>query len=1284
MAIDLSTLMPQQREVATTLDRPLFVSAGAGSGKTFTLTRRILWALSPESGPFIEHLDQVLAITFTTDAAAEIRERVRAALIEAGMDEEALTVDDAWISTIHGMCSRILRANALELGIDPEFAVASELEADELRQQAIDHVLARAAAGLDEAGARTRPYAALLEWYRLQSDAGGFGSSGASSVHDLVSKVLERACALPGGMSDVHMARGAVDFSALRDAYRTLLSGTAVQAEIARAAMEALDAFEDGPRDMRALARCMMSCGVPRAAGKVKEQVALLKAEFADAFLNAAVAVGAPALDELMDLAHQVEREFRRLKAERCLLDNNDLLRLAFEAFRDHESLRRAFEGRFSLVMIDEFQDTDQQQVDLIGYLTGAGGRALCTVGDAQQSIYRFRGADVEVFRRQQRRIEAQAAAAPGARGEPVASAAGMPTTGEAAATAPGAAGQPGALTDAVPCTGGAVRQTEAAPAGRLVKLVRNFRSHAEILAYVARVFDGREGRGGLMPDFLDLEPSDTRSDGLKVPGASRRQAVLAVGAGSQACREVKAAAIAQRFRALADAGQPVGGMVLLLGTLVHADVYADAFRAQGLDCVIAGGSVFSATVEARTVRALVRALANPLDGSEGLLPLLTSPMFALGAQELLAVATAWDPETGSTRRRNLDAGIWSDDDAPGFGELPLLACARRVLRFAWHRVAADGMAATAREVVRESGWLVRLVARGAEGRAAAANVLKALDALEAAERACGRAPRQTAEAFDDFLAGKEAPGALNEGAGSAVRIMTVHASKGLEFPVVAVADCFGARPNADLMQMERTEVGLDAVALPDRFPAVRAADGSFHTADAVRKRFRDLYSGSKPWLSAELMDDVCATGSIAERFVGARDESARKDLEERARLLYVAMTRAREVLILAMDASWAASSRAHEVKFNAERDLTGRVLELILGGTSLDADRLAFDGAQAGDFELLALDDFTYDGMSYTRTVPAVEDDPAASAPGPASPEPDRFTLVHTDALDWRVRVAPAAPRDAYSYSSVAAQLHAETDDRAGTPAAALEFGDGVDSFIAPGNFGDGVDSFIAPEAPSARATGEDAAAARQVPSEDAGSAGSVAGAEASRASVPAAPRPDADPVALGSAFHAAAQWLVEMGADEVPAARIDALSRQWGCTSEQRERLVTALARWEASEVRAQALAWPQVRAEVPFFSRGAECLTERFGAFAQGAIDLLCTDPADRSQALVIDYKTGGGAEETPEQLREKHDLQATVYADVLHRAGYAQVRIAFVRVEQPDASDPAQPQVVWFEK
>ena len=107
------------------------------------------------------------------------------------------------------------------------------------------------------------------------------------------------------------------------------------------------------------------------------------------------LACGGPALDALVGLARSVEAEYRALKAGQSALDNNDLLRMAYEALRDYPAIRAAYEGRFKMVMIDEFQDTDQMQVDLIRYLTGAGERALCTVGDAQQSIYRFRGVEV-------------------------------------------------------------------------------------------------------------------------------------------------------------------------------------------------------------------------------------------------------------------------------------------------------------------------------------------------------------------------------------------------------------------------------------------------------------------------------------------------------------------------------------------------------------------------------------------------------------------------------------------------------------------------------------------------------------------------------------------------------------------------------------------------------------------------------------------------------------------------------------------------------------------------
>lgn len=1178
--MDLSTLMPQQRDIVMTLDRPLFVSAGAGSGKTFTLTRRILWALSPESGPFIRNLDQVLAITFTKDAAAEIRERVRGALIEEGMDDIALQVDDAWISTIHGMCSRILRAHALELGLDPEFSVLDESVSGPLMDRAVDAVIARERGGLRE----------LQEWYALSGELDPSGFEAGTSAKRLVRTLLERASASRHGFDDMHLIRGSVDFSGLMDAYRQCLGASAKAAETARIALDALEAYGCGPQTRGDLAACMLACGMPRPSKAFpKEQVALLRAEAADAFINAYLALGGPALDELLGLARAVGDEYAALKAERSALDNNDLLRLTYEALRDHPRIRDAYAGKFAMVMIDEFQDTDQQQVDLINFLTGEGGRALCTVGDAQQSIYRFRGAEVEVFRRAQRRIEQGAAAG---------------------------------------------------SEGSVVKLVKNFRSHAEVLEYVARVFD--DGQGGIMPSFLNLLPHDARADGLRVAGASRRQALLVAGGTTEERTAAKAEAIARRFRALADAGQPAGDMVLLLGGMTRAGVYADAIRAQGLDCVISGGSVFASTEEAKTIRALVHMLGNLADTAQGLAPVLASPLFALGVQEFLALATAWDAQTGETRRRNIELGILFDDDAPGFGDLPLLARARTVLRRALSRLGKDPLASIVRDVVNESGWMARLAERGAEGRAQAANVLKAIDAVAEAEAELGNAPRQVALAYDRFLTGKQAPGALNEEGGNAVRIMTVHASKGLEFPVVAVSECFGIRSNSARMQSVRRDDGtLDLVALPGRFPDCRDSLGSLIEGAEVEKQFKKYLSGSGatgPWLDASLVDDVCATGSAAEAWLSMRDEEDRLALEERARLLYVAMTRAREVCLLAMDAP-VGRGKGSALTLKPELDLTPAVLERILpdAGASLTCDRLVFDNAQAGDFELIALRDFSYGGVVYEANVELADaEDPVADAP---VPEPmDSFTLVEPANVYMRVVPAERGPRDSYSYSSVSAELHEEAEDHP-EPA----------------------------EGPIAEATEEAA-----VPD----------GVEASH-DERAVPSHEGDPTALGSAFHAACQWLIELDRADLPAERADALCRYWGCTATQRERFDEAVARWLSSDVRAEALAWPCCRAEVPFYSLGMDGLVERFGPYAEGAIDLLCTDPTRPGRALLIDYKTGGSPLETPEQLQEKHALQASVYADVLHKAGYEQVTLKFVRVEVPDPSDPTQPQVVTYE-
>ena len=116
----------------------------------------------------------------------------------------------------------------------------------------------------------------------------------------------------------------------------------------------------------------------------------------------------------------------------------------------------------------------------------------------------------------------------------------------------------------------------------------------------------------------------------------------------------------------------------------------------------------------------------------------------------------------------------------------------------------------------------------------------------------------------------------------------------------------------------------------------------------------------------------------------------------------------------------------------------------------------------------------------------------------------------------------------------------------------------------------------------------------------------------------------------------------------------------------------------------MRAELCSWPLVRAEVPFFSLGLDDadVRKRFGTYAEGAIDALATDPNDSAHAFVIDYKTGGSALETPDELRKKHALQARVYADVLHKAGFEHATLKFVRVEQTDPRMPNEPQVVEY--
>lgn len=1187
----------KQERIVKTLEGPLFVSAGAGSGKTFTLTQRIMYALRPGSKPqgqwadpqvpepFLDSIDQVLAITFTEKAAEELKERIRAALIDEGMDAEAAKVDNAWISTIHGMCSRIIRAHALDLGLDPAFGVAEY--AEDLKRAAVEHVLRRAIAE-DATGAGA--YDDLLAAFALENESGSYS---ARSLMAILFKVLSAASASVGGLGAFCQVRPAPSHVALMEAYREIaLAPSYANAEAAQRALDALDAYVGSARDMEALRTCFASCDAlslrGRGMGKdEKAAVAEVRRERTLFFAESYLGMKGDALSQLMDLAADVQAEYEALKAEKSLLDNDDLLTRAYDALKDNPLVRAEFAGKFKMVMVDEFQDTAQQQVELVRLLCGADGRELCTVGDAQQSIYRFRGADVSVFRRKKKEVERS--------------------------------GQ------GVSCS-----------------LDVNFRSHADILAYADKIFEGGEGNP-LGRDFLHLdscgEATRKGARALVDPTTARRQAVLVAGGSSQERAQHKARAIAERFARLrAREGFAPGDMVILMKRLTDADVYARAVRAAGMPCVVAGGtSVFRQAPEVGAITALLAFLANPDDGQKGLMPLLTSPMFCLGATELLALATHIDPQAGIVDSRTLTGQVFlSGEIMEKFGELPLLTRAREVLGRAVRRVGNDRVADIVRDVVNESGWLFRLERSGqAQDRAVAANVLKALDIVERESAGRAFAPRLVARAYESHIAHiKESPAALNGADEDAVRIMTVHASKGLEFPVVAVAECDGISNDGDALQAVEREGRTYWSALPNRFALADDAD----------------------MLTVPELDEDNVTHEVPERaaeaFAYMKRENRLLDYEEAARLLYVAITRAREVAILAFGVRFAT-----ELVPEHPTSLVGEVLSRILpvdqgndGLPDLGAGRLDFSDSKEGDFQLIALSELNYPakkGVHRTYSIEEFGPDAGVDANG-AAPEGSGLSaggegagsrhvaIVTPAAVDYRLVPAERSSRASYSYSSISRELHAEAEDRdvaVGTP----------------------------------QGEGSDAA--------DSGSH--------ERSSSQAAHAGDAtDATNLGSVVHDACQWMIETGSDEVPVERVDALCRYWGCTSEQRVRIDAAIDRWRGSKVRAEALRWPCVRAEVPFYSRGMEELGDRFGAYAEGAIDLLCTDPSDSGHALVIDYKTGGHADETPEQLREKHALQARVYADVLHKQGYGHVTLKFVRVEQPDPTDPTQPQVVTY--
>lgn len=359
---------PSQTRAIKTVDRPLAVTAGAGSGKTRVLVERYLHLL--DRGVQVE---DIAAITFTKKAAQEMKDRLR-----EKRPELIESLEQAQISTIHSLCQRIIEEHPLQAQIDPRFRVGEEWETKLFLTEAMEEVVAES--DVPEAlGTPSEVVATVLELYEEMVSKGDLSFS----------RPVARAEGMEFPLLQLHHAVGAVlSLQGSTEVQKKVLGDLADQWPH----LSELASFPDDELRLEALDILLKL--VKGIRGKLADQTQELR-NLIENTLSAIHEERGRAniayLGEILEQGHQRYDERKRLLG---IVDYSDLEQLANTLLQDSE-VRANYPLRH--LMVDEFQDTNPLQKQIVDALVTQGA-TLFVVGDPKQSIYRFRGADVGVF----------------------------------------------------------------------------------------------------------------------------------------------------------------------------------------------------------------------------------------------------------------------------------------------------------------------------------------------------------------------------------------------------------------------------------------------------------------------------------------------------------------------------------------------------------------------------------------------------------------------------------------------------------------------------------------------------------------------------------------------------------------------------------------------------------------------------------------------------------------------------------------------------------------------
>lgn len=824
------TFLGQQKDAVFSESAAIAVTAGAGSGKTRSLVGRYLRLL--ERG---YPLRSILAITFTEKAAREMRGRIRAALrpdpgpLPKGEgDSLPLTgeglgmrenIDSARIGTIHSLCAEILRQYPAEAGLDPAFEVLEEGLAAALKAEAIDSALAWAAEDPEAVAlfgplkeSELRQSLGVLLERRL--DVGEFyGENQGEKLREVplpprpmvfqatLQDYLSQHLASPawrGPLADLSTYAARNPDDKLELARREVLARWD-EAQSACAARRWDDLFQS----LAALRKAIDTRGGRKSdwdesdLAAIREAMSALKdcyeenlkflAEKARFALDEQVAEHLP---KLLRLLGRVLAEYQRRKDERQALDFDDLEGRAARLLTGHPAVRAELQSSLRAVLVDEFQDTNERQRQIVYALTGfsphpnplpvgegtdspppagegLGVRAvdLFIVGDSKQSIYKFRGADVTVFRQAQADIRAAG--------------------------------------------------------GQRLDLDLTFRAHQDLLETLNRLLAPVLGetddpaRPHLIP-FAPLRPcreKPIRSE-IQPPYVEFH---LGLGEDAEEGRQIAAASLAIRLKELHEnEGFAWGEMALLFRASSAFPAYETALEAAGIPFVTVAGRGFYDRPEIRDLLNILAAVANPADDL-ALVGLLRSPAFAIPDAEIYQLRfphpnsrPVGEGEGQGMRAALAVSPISSHQRAHAIltelralaGRAPAAAVLKRLLDLTGYR-AILSTALRQAQGARMLRNVEKLLADARRSR------LASLPAFLAYVRTLRDVGLREGEAPSDFQSS------------GAVQLMTVHKSKGLEFPLTVIADAaYEPRPRSDKIQITPPGLLLDLKDSDDRHPA--------------------------------------------------------------------------------------------------------------------------------------------------------------------------------------------------------------------------------------------------------------------------------------------------------------------------------------------------------------------------------------------------------------------------------------------------------------------------------